>query len=120
MTKRLVSSWEGASFALLASLAWLPAWFFSCPRVSVESVSKAGVEITAEILTPGSITVPIEDENRKFQADDDRDPQEDDPEACGLPGLLLVPPSSLTLSQIASQESVSLFVLTPAQHPLRC
>lgn len=119
MIKRLVIPWVSASFALLASLAWLSASFLSYARVSVDTVPDAGGEIAVAISPPGSIAVPIEDGDRRFQADDDGDAQ-DDPEPCGLPCLWLVPPSSLTLSQITSQERVSLFVLTPAQHPLRC
>ncbi len=110
--ERLAVSWEDASFAVVAALAWLSASFVSCPQVSVKFVSKAGVEITAAIPSLGSIMVSIEDDDREFQ--------EDDLVLCGLPGVRLVSPPSLTLSQITPPQSVSLSVLTPAQHPLRC
>lgn len=112
MIERLAVSWEGALFAVVAALAWLSAPLVSCPRVIVKSVSKAGVEITAAIPSPGPIMVAIEDNDRDFQ--------EDDLEPCGLPGVRLVSPPSLTLSQITPPLSVSPSVLTPAQHPLRC
>jgi hypothetical protein len=109
---RLAVSWEGASFAVVAALACLSASFVSCPQVSVNFVCKAGVEITAAIPLLGPMTVLV--------ADDDREFQEDDLELCGLPGVPLVWPPSLTLSQITPSPSVSLSVLTPAQRPLRC
>ncbi len=112
MIERLVWSWEDASLAAIAAFAWLSASFVCCPQVSVEFVSKAGVEITAAIPSSGPIMVSIEDDDREFQ--------EDDLEPSGLPGVRLVWPSSLTLSQITPPQSVSLSVLTPAQHPLRC
>ncbi len=112
MIERLAVSWEDASFAVVAALAWLCASLVSCPQVSVKSVSKAGVEITAAIPSPGPIMVSIEDDDREFQ--------EDDLEPCGLPGVRLASPPSLTLSQITPPQSVSLSLLTPAQHPLRC
>ena len=112
MIERLAVSWEGALFAVVAALAWLSAPLVSCPRVIVKSVSKAGVEITAAIPSPGPIMVAIEDNDRDFQ--------EDDLEPCGLPGVRLASAPSLTLSQITPPLSVSLSVLTPAQHPLRC
>ncbi len=110
--ERLAVSWEGASFAVVAALAWLSASFVSCPQVSVKFVSKAGVEITAAIPSPGPTMVAIEDDDREFQ--------EDDLEPCALLGVRLLSPPSLTLSQITPLQSVSLSVLTPAQHPLRC
>jgi len=110
--ERLVVSSEDAVFAVMAALAWLSASLLSCPQVGVNFVSKAGVEITAAIPLLGPIMVLIEDDNREFQ--------EDDLELCGLPGVRLVSPPPLTLSQITPPQSVSLSVLTPAQHPLRC
>ena len=112
MIERLTLSWEDASFAVVAALAWSSASFVCCPQVSAKFVSKAGVEITAAILSLGPIMVSIEDDDREFQ--------EDDLELCGLPGVRLVSPPSLTLSQITPPQSVSLSVPTPAQHPLRC
>ena len=112
MIERLAVSWEDASFAVVAALAWLSASFVSCPQVSVKFVSKAGVEITAAIPSLGPIMVSIEDDDREFQ--------EDDLELCGLPGVRLVSPPSPTLSQITPPQSVSHSILTPAQHPLRC
>ncbi len=49
MIERLAISWEDGLFAVVAALAWLSASFVSCPQVSVQFVSKAGVEITAAI-----------------------------------------------------------------------
>ena len=112
MIERLAVSWEDASFAVAAALAWLSAWLVSCPQVNVKSVSKAGVEITATIPSPAPIMVSIEDDDREFQ--------EGDLEPCGLPGVRLASAPSLTLSQITPPLSVSPSVLTPAQHPLRC
>ena len=112
MIERLAVPWEDASFAVVAALAWLSASFVSCPQVSAKLVSKAGVEITAATPSLGPIMVSIEDDDREFQ--------EDDLELCGLPGVRLVSPPSLTLSQITPPQSVSLSVLTPAQYPLRC
>ena len=112
MIERLAVSWEDASFAVVAALAWLSASFVSCPQVSVKFVSKAGVEITAAIPSLGPIMVSIEDDEREFQ--------EDDLELYGQPGVRLVSPPSLTPSQITPPQSISLPVLTPAQHPLRC
>jgi hypothetical protein len=111
--ERLAASWEGSSFAVVAALACLSASLVSCPQISVRYVSKAGVEITAAIPSPGPRIVAIEDDDREFQ--------EDDLVPCGMPGLGLVTPPSLTLSQIMPLQSVSLLsVLTPAQPPLRC
>jgi hypothetical protein len=110
--ERLPLSWKNASFAIVAALAWLAASLVSCPQVSVKSVSKAGFEITAAIPSLGPIMVSIEDDDSEFQ--------EEDLEPCGLPGVRLVLPPSLTLSQIALPQSASLSVLTPAQRPLRC
>ena len=108
MIERLAVSWKGGAFAVVAALAWLSAWLASCPQVSVKSLSKAGVEISSL----GSIMVSIED--------DDREPQEDDLEPCGLSDVRFVSAPSLTLSQIMLPQSVSLSVLTPAEPPLRC
>jgi hypothetical protein len=110
--ERLAISWEIGSFAVVAALAWLSASLVSCPQVGVKFVSEAGVEITAAIPSLGPIMVSIEDDDREFR--------EDDLELCGLPGVRLVSPPSLTLSQITPPQSVSLSVPTPAQHPLRC
>jgi len=110
--ERLAVSWEDASFAVVAALMWLSASFVSCPQVSLKFVSKAGVESTAAIPSLGPIMDSIEDDDREFQ--------ERDLELCGLPGVRLVSPPSLTLSQIPPPQSVSLSVLTPAQRPLRC
>jgi hypothetical protein len=110
--KRLAVSWEDALFAVVAVLACLSASFVSCPQVRVQFVSRAGVEFTAPIPPLGPIMVPIEDDDREFQ--------EDDLEVCGLPGVRLVSPTSLTLSQITPPQSVSLSALPPAHHPLRC
>ncbi len=112
MIERLAISWEDASFAVFAALASLSAWFVSCPQVSDKFVSGAGVEITAAIPSLGPIMASIEDDDREFQ--------EDDLELCGLPGVRLVSPPSLTFSLITPPQSVSLSVLTPAQRPLRC
>ena len=110
--ERLAVSWKDASFAVVAALAWLSASLVSCPQVSVKSVSKAGVEITAAIASLGPFVDSIEDEDREFQ--------EDDLEPCGLPGVRLVSPPSLILSQITPPQSLSPLLLTPAQRPLRC
>jgi hypothetical protein len=112
VVKRLAASRENACFAVVAVLAWLSASFAGCPHVSVKSVAMVGIEITAPAASPGPIMVSIEDEDREFQ--------EDDLEPCGLPGVRPASPPSLTLSQITPPENVSLSVLTPAQHPLRC
>ncbi len=112
MIERLAVSWGGVSFAVVAALAWLSASLVNCPRVSVKFVSKVVVEITVAIPSSAPIMVSIENDERDFQ--------DDDLELCGLPGVRLVSPPSLTLSQITPLQSVSLSVLTPAQHPLRC
>jgi hypothetical protein len=109
--KRLAVSWEVASFALVAALAWLSASFVSCPQVSVNFVFKDGVEISAAMPLLGPNLVWIED---------DREFQEDDLELCGLPGVRLIWPTSLPLSIITPPESVFLSVLTSVQRPLRC
>jgi hypothetical protein len=118
--ERLAASWKGASFAVVAAIAWLSAWSVSCPQVNIKSASKTGVEITAEIPSLGSIMVSIEDDDREFQEYDDRESLEDDLEPSGLPGMRLVSAPSLTLSQITPLQNLSLSVLTPAKPPLRC
>jgi hypothetical protein len=109
--ERLDVFWVGASFAFVA-LAWLSASLVSCPQVSVGSVSRAGVEISAAVLSLGPIMASIED--------DDRESREDDLEPCGLPGARLALPPSLTFSQITPPRSVCCSVLTPARLALRC
>ena len=66
--KRLAMSWKDASFAVAAALAWLSASFLSCPQVSVQFMSKAGVEITAAIPSLGSIMVSIVNGGRDLSA----------------------------------------------------
>jgi hypothetical protein len=112
MIGRLAAAWADACFAGVAALALLSASLVSCLQVSVHSVSMTGVEIIAAIPSPGLITFSIED--------DDRDFFEDELEPCGLPGVRLASPPSLTLSQITPPQSVSLSLLTPAQRPLLC
>jgi hypothetical protein len=109
--ERLAGSWENGSFVVVVALAWLCASLVSCRQASVDSVPKAGVEITAAMPSLGPIMVSIEDDDRDFQ---------DDLELCGLPGVRIFLPPTLTLSQITPPQSVSLSVLTPAQLPLRC
>lgn len=120
MIERLALSWKGAWFAVVAALAWVSAWPASCPQVSVKSLPQAGVEVTVEMPSRGSIMVSIEDDDHEPQMNDDREPQEDDSEPCGLPGVRLLLAPSLTLSQIMSPRSVFLSVLTQAEHRLRC
>ena len=111
--ERLPVYWQSASLFVLAALAGLSASLVSCPQVSVKSVPKAGMGITAEIPLLGPILGSTENHHyREFQ--------EDDLETYGLPGAWLVSPPSFTLSQITPPQGVSLSVLTPAQHPLRC
>jgi hypothetical protein len=112
LIERLAASWEDASFALVAALAWLSASLLNCPQASVKSVSKAGIGVAAVISSLGPIMDWIDDDDGEFQ--------EDDLEPCGLRGARLVSPPSLTLSQITSPQSVALTVLTAAQRPLRC
>jgi hypothetical protein len=109
--ERLGVSWEDASFAVIATLVWLSALLVSCPPVSARFRSRPGVAITAAMPSVGPIMCSIEDEDRDF---------EDGLGPCGLPGVRLVSPPSLTLSQITPPQSVCLSVLTPAQPPLRC
>jgi hypothetical protein len=109
--ERLDVSWEDASFAVIATLVWLSALLVSCPQVSARSVSRLGVAITAAIPSAGPIMCSIEDDDRDF---------EDGLGPCGLPGVRLVSPPSLTLSQITPPQRVSLSVLNPAQLLLRC
>jgi hypothetical protein len=111
VSERVGLSWEAASFAIIAALAWFSASLGSYPQVTVKRVSRASVEITAALPSLGPRMVAIED---------DRELPEDDPEPCGLPGMWLVPRPSLTLSQIVPPETVSLSFLTSAQLPLRC
>jgi hypothetical protein len=110
--ERLDVSWEDASFAVIAALVWLSASLASCPQVSVGSVRKAGVEITEAIPSLGPIVASLEDDDREFQ--------EDYLEPCGLPGVRLASPPSLSLSQVTPPQSVWIFTVTPANHPLRC
>jgi len=110
--ERLAVSWEDASFAVVAVLAWLFASYVSCPQASVRFVSKAGIEITAVMPLLGPIMDPVEDDDSKFQ--------EDDLELCCPPGLRLLWSPSLPLSQIMPPHGVYLSALTSAQHPLRC
>ena len=112
MVERLAVSWEDASFAVISALALLFVSFVSWTQVGVEFVSMAGVEITAVIPLLGPIVFSIED--------DDREGQDDDFELCGLPGVLLLSPLSVTIAQTKVSRTVSLSFLTPAQHPLRC
>jgi hypothetical protein len=112
VVKRLALSWEDASFGFLALLAWLSASLLSYAHVSVNAVSMAGFEIAAATPSPGPIIDSIDD--------DDRESQKDNLERCELPGVWLVSPPSLTLSQITPPRGASHFVLTPAQRPLRC
>jgi hypothetical protein len=110
--ERLAASWEDALFAVVAILAWLSACLASCPQVTVTSVSKAGIEITAAVPLPGPIVDSIEDNDRELQ--------EDEHELCAVPGVGLISPPPRTLSQVAPPQSVSLSLVAPAQHPLRC
>jgi hypothetical protein len=110
--ERLAVSREDGPFAVVAALVWLFASFVYCPQYTVEFVSKAGVEISAAIPSLESIMVSIED--------DDRETQKDDLELCGLPGVWLISPPTLALSQISPSQNVCHSVLTRAQHPLRC
>jgi hypothetical protein len=107
MIGRLAAAWRDVWFAVVATLAWLSALLASCPQVDVHSVSVPGVEIAAKIPSRGPIKFLLEDE-------------EDDFSPCGLPGVRLASPPSLTPSQITPPESVFLSLLTPAQRPLRC
>jgi hypothetical protein len=91
MIGRLAASWDDASFAIIAAIACLSASLANCTRVSVKSVSKAGVEITTAIPSPEPTTVLVQDDDREFQ--DDR------LEPCGPPDVRLLSPSSLTLAQ---------------------
>jgi hypothetical protein len=118
MIVRLAAAWADGSFAVVAAVAWMCASLVSCPQVSVlHPVSMTGVEINAAIISPEPITFSINDDYRNFVGDDF---VEDDFRPRGLPGMRLVSPASLTLSQIAPPQSVSLSLLTPAQRPLRC
>ena len=112
MIERLVATWEDAWFAVVATIACLSASFVCCPQVSFEFVPKVGVEITAATSSPGPMMVPIEDDDREFQ--------EDVLELWGLPGVLLVLPSSHIASQITPPQSFSPSALTRARYPLRC
>jgi hypothetical protein len=118
MIGRLAAASADGSFAVVAALAWLCASLVSCPQVSVlHPVSMTGVEINAAIVSPEPITFSINDDYRNFIEDDS---VEDDFQPRVLPGVRLVSPSSLTLSQITPAQSVSLSLLAPAQRPLRC
>jgi hypothetical protein len=109
--ERLAVAWEDGSFAVVAALAWLSAALVSCPQVSVGCVSIADVAITAALPLLGPIEVSIEDDDREF---------EDNLEMCGLQCAGLASFPSSPLSQVSPPRSVSLSVLIPAQHPLRC
>jgi hypothetical protein len=118
MIGRLAAAWADGSFAVVAALAWLCASLVSCPQVSVlHPVSMTGVEINAAIVSPEPITFSINDDYRNFVEDDF---VEDDFRPRELPGMRLVSPASLTLSQLTPAQSVSLSLLAPAQRPLRC
>jgi hypothetical protein len=108
----LAVTWKDARFAVVAAFTCLCALVVSCRQVGIGSVSSAGVEVTAAIPSPGLILASTENDDREFQ--------EDELEACGLPCVWIVTPPSLTLSQITPQPSLSLSLLTPAQRPLRC
>jgi hypothetical protein len=110
--ERLAVLREGSAFAVVAALAWVSASLVSSPQVSIKFVSKAGVEITVAVPSPGPRMVAIEDDDREFQ--------EDNLEPCALPGVQLDLPSSLNLSQFTTAHFVALSSLTPAQRPLQC
>jgi len=113
VTERLAISWGAASLSVVATLAWLSALLVSCPRVDVESVTRAGVEISTPVPSPGPRMVAIE-VNDSEDLEDDLDP-------CGLPGMRLLLPPPLSLSQITPERKVSLLsALTPALRSLRC
>ena len=65
MIERLAISWGGASLSVIATLAWLSAFVVSCPRVSVKSETKAGVEVCAAIPSLGPILVAIEVDDKE-------------------------------------------------------
>jgi hypothetical protein len=105
-------SWEDASLAAVAALACLLAWLLSCPQAGLKSESKVGLEVAEAIPSFGPVMGSIEDD-RKFQ--------EDELGPCGVPGVRLVSPPSLTLSQFSPLQSLSLLsIVTPSQRPLRC
>jgi hypothetical protein len=111
MVGRLAAARADAAYAVVAALAWSSAALVICSQISVQSVSKAGVEITAAIPSLGAMMVGIEDDDREFQ---------DDLEPCGLPAVRFDSPHSVTLSRIAPSQGVYLSILTPAVHALRC
>jgi hypothetical protein len=113
MIERLTIRRKDATLPVIAVVAWLSAWFVSCPQDSVGFASVAGVEITVPLPLPGPIMVSIAD-------NDDREFQEEELEPFGLPGVRVVPPPSFTPSQIMPPQSGFISLLTPAQHPLRC
>ena len=107
MIGRLAAAWPDVWFAVVAAVAWLSALLASCPQIGVHTASVTGVAITAAIPSRGPIKFLLEDE-------------EDDYWPCGMPGVRLASPPSLTPSQITAPQSVSLSLLTSAQRPLRC
>ena len=118
MMGRLAAASADGLFAVVAALAWLCASLVGCQQVSfLQSVSMTGVEINAAIVSPEPITFSINDDYRNFVEDDF---VEDDFRPRELPGMRLVSPASLTLSQLTPAQSVSLSVLAPAQRHLRC
>jgi hypothetical protein len=118
--ERLAISWKDALIAVVTAIACLCASLALYPQVSVKSLSRATADISADVPPLGPSMASIRDDNHEFQANDDRESQDDDTELCGLLDVRLISSSSLRLSQITLPESVSLSVLTPTQHPLRC
>jgi hypothetical protein len=111
MIGRPAAAWANTSLVVVVTLAWLSASIASCPQVRVKSVFEAGVKIRAAVPSLRPMKASLAD-NREFQ--------EDDLEPCGLPGVWLASPPSLTPSQITPPQSVYLSLLTLAQQPLRC
>jgi hypothetical protein len=105
-------SWRGASCTFFAIFACMCALIVGCQQIGVRSMSEAGIVVTAAIPALGQLMASIED--------DESESQENDLEPSGLPGVRLVSPPSLTLSQITSSQRISLSLRTPAQLPLRC
>jgi hypothetical protein len=111
MVGRLAAARAGASFVIVAALACSSAALVIGSQVTVKSVSKAGVEISAAIPSLGPLMVSIEDDDRDFQYD---------AEPCGLRAVRLASPPAVTLSQITPPQSIYISLVTLAQHPLRC